>query len=376
MTALADRVERIDRADRADQLPRLPVPSGPAATSPIEASGAPRDSARMLVASPHGLVDSRLRDLPRYLRPGDVLVVNTSAVVPAALPARGPRGAQLRIHLSTPLPGGWWLVEPRRPNGAASLPHPDVSDGDVLQLPDGGSVRLLAPHAPAPDLPPRLWLAMLDLPDLPLGEPTGADADRALHRYLQRHGMPIRYGDPDADWPLATYQTVFADEPGSVESPSAGRGFTGALLARLISTGVVVVGLTLHCGVSSTEAPERPGPERYRVPAATARTINARRSAGGRVVAVGTTVVRALETVADADGDVHPGSGWTEHLVRPGQHLRAVDALLTGWHEPDASHLDMLRAVASDPLLIASYETAAAAGYRWHELGDVHLVLP
>ena len=363
MTALADPVPQ-----------RLAVASGPPATRPVEESGAPRDSARMLVASPEGLVDAHLRDLPEHLREGDVLVVNTSAVLPAALPALGPGGAHLRLHLSTALPGGWWLVEPRRPNGAASLPHPEVSEGDVLQLPDGGSARLLAPHAPRQGLPPRLWLALLDVPEAPAGERDGAEP--ALHRYLQRTGMPIRYGDPQAAWPLATSQTVVAAAPGSAESPRAGRGFPGALVARLVASGVAVTGLTLHCGVSSAEAPEGPGPERYRVSSATARTVNSARAAGGRVVAVGTTVVRALETVADEDGTISAGHGWTEHVVGPGEHLRAVDALLTGWHEPEATHLDILRAAAPEALLVASYETAAAAGYRWHELGDLHLLLP
>lgn len=352
---------------------QLPVPDGqpvrpkiamgPVATSPVEATGVPRDAARMLVASPRGLVHATLRDLPAHLVAGDVVVVNTSRVVPASLPARRSDGSAARIHLSTSLPGGFWLVEPRRPHGHASLPHSDMTTGEALALPEGGRVSLLAPFAPRPAVPSRLWLANVDV--------AGPLVD-----YLDHHGRPIRYGDPDLPWPLSTYQTVFAGTPGSAESPSAGRGFTGELVARLVTAGVGVVGLTLHCGVSSPEAHEPPSPERYDVPPATARAVNAARAAGRRIVAIGTTVVRALETVVDDEEIVHPGAGWTEHIVRPDSRLRAVDALLTGWHEPTASHLDMLRAISPVQLLVDSYAQAAAHGYRWHELGDVHLLLP
>jgi S-adenosylmethionine:tRNA ribosyltransferase-isomerase len=128
--------------------------------------------------------------------------------------------------------------------------------------------------------------------------------------------------------------------------------------------------------VASPEASEPPYPERYRVPAPTARLVNVTRADGGRVVAIGTTVVRALETVADRRGEVHPGEGWTELIVTPERGVRAVDGLLTGWHEPEASHLAMLEAVAGRELLERSYAAGLAEGYLWHEFGDVHLVLP
>jgi S-adenosylmethionine:tRNA ribosyltransferase-isomerase len=147
-------------------------------------------------------------------------------------------------------------------------------------------------------------------------------------------------------------------------------------VASLVARGVLIAPITLHTGVSSLEGGEAPYPERYRVPEATARVVNAVRTWGGRVVAVGTTVVRALETVAAPDGSVGAGRGWTELVVTPARGLRAIDGLLTGWHEPESSHLMLLEAAAGPELLARSYTAARAHGYRWHEFGDSHLILP
>jgi S-adenosylmethionine:tRNA ribosyltransferase-isomerase len=192
--------------------------------------------------------------------------------------------------------------------------------------------------------------------------------------YLDRYGHPIRYSYVPEEWPLEAYQTVFAREPGSAEMPSAGRPFTEELVAQLVSRGVLIAPVTLHAGVSSPELGEPPSPERYRVTEATARIVNAVRGWGGRVIAVGTTVVRALETAANADGIVAAGQGWTSLLVTPETGVRVVDGLLTGWHEPQASHLEMLEAIAGPQLLARSYAEARAHGYRWHEFGDLHLI--
>ena len=158
--------------------------------------------------------------------------------------------------------------------------------------------------------------------------------------------------------------------------PSAGRPFSAELVTELVSRGVVIAPITLHAGLSSPEAGEPPTAEPYSVPASTARLVNLTRDVGGRVVAVGTTVVRALETVADDAGVVHPGSGWTELVVTPERGVKVVDGLLTGWHEPEASHLGMLEAIAGRRALELAYTAALDAGYRWHEFGDVHLILP
>jgi S-adenosylmethionine:tRNA ribosyltransferase-isomerase len=194
--------------------------------------------------------------------------------------------------------------------------------------------------------------------------------------YLATYGRPIRYGHVDHDWPLSAYQTVYADEPGSAEMPSAGRAFTPELITALVARGIGVSPIVLHAGVGSLEAGELPAPEPFRVPATTAARVNATRAQGGRVVAVGTTVVRALETAGDAQGVAHPGEGWTELVVTAERGVRVVDGLLTGWHEPAASHLLMLEAVAGRQMLDDAYRAALAGRYLWHEFGDLHLLLP
>jgi len=139
---------------------------------------------------------------------------------------------------------------------------------------------------------------------------------------------------------------------------------------------VAIAPILLHTGVSSLEGNEMPYPERYAVSASTANLVNAVHAGGGRVVAIGTTAVRALETVVDDRGVVHPGSGWTELVVTPERGVRAVDGLLTGWHEPEATHLLMLEAIAGRPTLERAYDEARRGGYLWHEFGDSHLLLP
>ncbi len=193
--------------------------------------------------------------------------------------------------------------------------------------------------------------------------------------YASAHGRPIRYRHVQRDWPLAAYETIFAREPGSAEMPSASRPFTDAVVTDLVTRGVLMTPLVLHTGVSSLEGNEQPYPERYRVPGASAAAVNAVRTRGGRVVAVGTTVVRALATVTDERGVVHPGDGWTEVVVTPDTPLRSVDGLVTGWHEPESSHLMMLEAFAPADTLRRAYDAALASGYLWHEFGDSHLIL-
>jgi S-adenosylmethionine:tRNA ribosyltransferase-isomerase len=209
----------------------------------------------------------------------------------------------------------------------------------------------------------RLWVTELHLP-------------KALDRYLAEHGRPIRYGYVDGQWPLDAYQNVYAAEPGSVEPPSAGRPFTHELLTRLLAKGVLVAPIVLHTGVSSLERDERPYPEWYRVPATTAELVNAVRDWDGRVIAVGTTVARALETVTSPDGKVASGEGWTSLVITPERGMRAIDGFVTGLHEPRASHLDLLEAAAGEELLERSYLAALEHCYLWHEFGDSQLILP
>jgi S-adenosylmethionine:tRNA ribosyltransferase-isomerase len=333
------------------------LPARLEAHEPPEARGLARDDVRLLVARPpRSIVHSRFSELPRFLEPGDLLVVNTSGTLPAAVPATRADGEELELRLSTPAPDldrdRAWIVEVRR----ADEPYA-AGVGERLTLPGGATAELVAPYAA-----PRLWLARLDLP-------------RALAEYLAEHGRPIRYRYVRGSWPLSAYQNVFAVEPGSAEMASAGRPFTPELITRLVAAGVLVAPITLHTGVSSQERRERPYAERFRVPAETARLANAVREWGGRVIAVGTTVVRALETAAEPDGAVTAASGWTNLVVTPERGLWAVDGLLTGWHEPQSSHLDVLRAAAGAELLARSYQAALEHGYRWHEFGDSQLVL-
>lgn len=338
------------------------------AREPAEARGVTRDAVRLMVAlrgtgAGLGTVPiehAHFSDLPRFLRPGDLVVINVSATLPAAVDVTTSAGDAFTLHLSTPLPAGGWVVELRRDGGAR--PFFDAVPGMRLQLPGGADATLLTPY-PLGSAHPRLWAAVLRVPG-------------TVHAFLARHGRPIRYAHVPKPWPLAAYQNVYALEAGSAEMASAGRGFTHEVITALAARGVGIAPVVLHAGVSSQEAGEPPFPEPYRVPADTARRVNATREWGGRVIAVGTTVVRALETVADDRGAAHPGRGWTDHVVTPDVGVRVVDGLLTGWHEPRASHLALLETVAGRPLLESSYQAALDEGYLWHEFGDTHLILP
>jgi S-adenosylmethionine:tRNA ribosyltransferase-isomerase len=319
-----------------------------------------RDAVRMMVAyrSSGLLTHSTFALLPAFLEAGDLIVVNTSGTIPAAVSATTPDGSRVAGHLSTRLDDGTWVVEPRRITGPSTERWPDEHPPRHLLLGPSASLSLLARYRDSR----RLWIAALDLP-------------QPVLTWLAVHGRPIRYGYVERPWPLSAYQNVYVTEPGSAEMPSAGRPFTPEVITRLVAKGVGVTPVVLHTGVASLEADELPYPERVRVPRTTAARVNATHADGGRVVAVGTTVVRALESAVDGPGSVHALDGWTDLVITPERGVRAVDGLLTGWHEPEASHLLMLEAVAGRPLLESSYAASLAEGYQWHEFGDVHLIL-
>ncbi|MGW2515296.1 S-adenosylmethionine:tRNA ribosyltransferase-isomerase [Streptomyces scopuliridis] len=406
-------------------LPALRVPEELSARVPAEQRGSGRDDVRLLVSRGTSVTHHAFRELPGQLRAGDVLVVNTSATLPAAVSGRlgpvrsifadqpaasgavhrkaedrpctgrtwatpttqrgavpgvaGPRrstgqgpgpdpgGEQIVVHFSTRGDDGRWAVElrtPRRDSGAGTtLPRAGGPAGAVVRLPGGEHLVLDEPLAPGGS---RLWWARVPYADVP-----------AL---LGRYGRPIRYGYTDRDQPLSAYQTVFArpspDGAGSAEMPSAGRPFTARLVAELKSRGVRFAPITLHTGVASAEAHEPPYPERFEVPRSTALLVNAAAADRGRVIAVGTTAVRALESAAGPDGVVRAASGWTDLVITPRRGVRVVDGLLTGLHEPEASHLLMLAAIAGQEALARGYEEALGGLYLWHEFGDVHLLLP
>lgn len=344
---------------------RFELPADLSATEPPEARGLRRDGIRLLIATSEQRRHTRFAALGEHLDPGDLLVVNTSATLAAAVDGRRTDHAGVVVHFSAELDDGTWVVELRRPNAAG--PYWDGRPGERVQL-DGAALRLLEPHtAPvaAGELSGRvrLWRAEVAV-------------DGTVAGYLAGHGRPITYGYLRGTWRLSAYQPVFAREPGSAEMCSAGRPFTEALITDLVARGIGIAPILLHTGVSSPDAGEPPQAERFRVTATTARAVNATRAAGGRIVAVGTTVTRALETVADPDGTVHAGAGWTTLVLGPDRPVRVVDGLVSGWHAPEASHLLLLEAVAGAELVQAAYDAALAERYRWHEFGDSCLLLP
>jgi S-adenosylmethionine:tRNA ribosyltransferase-isomerase len=344
--------------------PAFALPTELEAHEPPEARGLARDEVRLMVATRGDgrIAHASFRDLPELLEPGDLLVVNNSATLPAAVAARRRDGSGLELRFAGPAPGldpdEWWVAERRSADGG-----PD--DGshrtrETVELPGGATAAMVAPYAGGQ----RLWL-------------TAVHAGEPLHEYLWRYGHPIQYSYVTGTWPLDAFQTVYALVPGSAEMPSAGRPFTPELITALAARGVLVAPLTLHTGLSSPERHEPPQAERFEVPTTTADAVNATRAWGGRVIAVGTTVARALETVAEPDGTVRGGDGWTNLVITPERGLRSIDGLLSGWHEPAASHLRLLEAAAASPELLArSYDAALECGYLWHEFGDSHLIVP
>jgi S-adenosylmethionine:tRNA ribosyltransferase-isomerase len=315
----------------------------------------------MMVSNSDGRIEHRsFRDLPGLLSSGDLVVINTSGTMNAAISAERGDGTPTELRLSTKLPAGLWTVELRRKFEGDTEPFFGAESGEEISLAGGGKATLLAPYAGI-ERGVRLWVASLELP-------------ATLDEYLGHHGEPIRYGYVKEGWPIHYYQTVYATEAGSAEMPSAGRAFTPELITRLVAKGVHVAPLVLHTGVASLEDDEPPYEEYFRVPQETARLVNSARDAGKRVLAVGTTVARAMESVADESGTIHPGEGWTDVVITPERGIWAVEAMLTGLHEPRSSHLSMLEAMASRDTLEAAYREALREGYLWHEFGDLHLL--
>jgi S-adenosylmethionine:tRNA ribosyltransferase-isomerase len=347
-----------------------------AAGEPPEARGLTRDGVRLLVSRDSGnlITHAHFRHFPDYLQRGDVVVVNTSATLNASLDAwlesrEGRPDEPVEIHLSTPSPEGGedgWVVELRRRTAEGTVPLLTARAGDSLRLAGGGTATLFEPY-PARlrrlRSGVRLWIARFQVA-------AGVPA------YAEEHGAPIRYSYVKRRWPLSYYQTIFATEPGSAEMPSAGRAFSPAVVQRLELVGVKLIPLVLHTGVASLETHESPYPEQFRVPAGTAEAVNQAHEEGHRVVAVGTTVVRALETVAFPNGRITAGEGWTDLVITPERGLYAVDALLTGFHEPTSSHLAILESLAGREHIALAYQAARENQYLWHEFGDLHLIRP
>lgn len=342
---------------------RFPVPAESTAPAPPEARGLARDEVRLLVARSDGITHTRFRKLPDELSAGDLVVINNTATVAGEVDAMRVTTGPVVVHASTELDDGSWVVELRTAPDARRA----VLDGEPGE-------RIVVGH---------VTLTLLSAYPRERSSPTGVGnrlwrvaVDGDLRATLEQRGRPIAYGYLNRRYPLGSYQSVFATRPGSAEMASAGRPFTESTITGLVSRGIAVAPLTLHTGLSSQEAGEAPAAERFEVPAATADLVNVTRAAGGRVVAVGTTVTRALESAVTADGRVVAAAGWTERVISPSEPARVVDGLVTGWHDPQASHLLLVESIAGAALTQAAYDCAVAEGYLWHEFGDSALLLP
>ena len=333
-------------------------PAALQATVPPEVREGSRDAVRLLVSTPDGHHLSRFPNLANFLNAGDLFVVNRSATLNSSLPATG-RSGPFVLNLSTCYGSNVWLAEPRRSHAEPGpLPLKPGEQATVAGL----TATFLHPY---PGLP-RLWFVRF-----------GED----VTELMERAGTPIRYGYVREAYPLEHYQTLFADRPGSAEMPSAARPFTEKTVACLRAKGVEMASITLHTGVSSLEvetenvAEQTLYPEPFEVPAETVEAVRKAKAAGKRVVAVGTTVVRALESAWDGVR-LRPARGFTRLYLHPGRAVNVTDGLLTGFHDPKASHLAMLYALAGQSLVRSAYDEAVRGGLLWHEFGDSHLILP
>ena len=320
----------------------------------------PRDAARLLVVG-DALADRVMRDLPDLLRPGDLLVANDTRVIPAQLEAtRG--AARIGITLDRPLADGTWHALARNARrlhvgDTLSFTGADDFSAEIVALPPGGAAVLRFSHEGAA-FQDRLQAA-------------GA---LALPPYLDRPAGPTA---KDA----ADYQTIFAHHDGAVAAPTAGLHFTDSLLARLEARGVGRVTVTLHVGAGTflpvrvdDVADHRMHAERGEITAKAAATINAARQAGGRIVAVGTTSLRLLETAVNAAGDIHPFAGDTDIFIVPGRQVRSADLLLTNFHLPRSTLFMLVCAFAGTARMRAAYQHAIEDGYRFYSYGDATLL--
>ncbi|MBD2731945.1 S-adenosylmethionine:tRNA ribosyltransferase-isomerase [Nostoc sp. FACHB-892] len=341
------------------------LPSELSAKEPPEQRGIPRDAVRLMVIDhlTKAVNHTQFNQLGTFLRPGDLLVFNSSRTLPAVLAScETSTGECLQIRLAHHLSDGSWLALLICQNGEPFTCG--LRSGMQIQLNNqlSATVGERDPHIP------RLWKLRFSQ--------SGSELIQSLYRI----GQPIRYEYVSAPWALDAYQTVYAREPGSAEMPSAGRAFTWQLLFNLKRVGIDMTQIVLHTGLSSyldddLDAQHPASEEEYLIPEVAATKINQTRRAGGRIIAVGTTVVRALESVVDERGIVMPGHGYTRLHITATHKLKAADGLLTGLHEPQASHLDLLTAFLPASVIHDAYENAVQMEYLWHEFGDLNLII-
>jgi S-adenosylmethionine:tRNA ribosyltransferase-isomerase len=340
------------------------IPEDRIATEPPELRGLPRDGVKLMMATPAGIRHTFFHRLGEQLNAGDVLVVNTSATVPGQLD--GVRaGAAVVVHIANRLADGTRVTELRTAPDA-SAPVLDGRAGERISLPAGGVVELIAPYPKSGSSPTgvgnRLWRGRVTV-------------SQTLSSYLREQARPISYGYLNGFFPISAYQTIFALHPGSAEMPSAARPFSAELVARLVAQGVIFAPVTLHTGLSSQDVGEAPQPEWFEVSETTAHLVNSSKARGARVIGVGTTATRAIESAVKPDGAAAAVCGWTDLVISPGRPVRIVDGLITGWHNPEASHLLLVESVAGAELTQHAYDAAVAERYLWHEFGDSCLFL-
>ncbi|MEO0875924.1 MAG: S-adenosylmethionine:tRNA ribosyltransferase-isomerase, partial [Bacteroidota bacterium] len=300
------------------------LPQKLACPLPTEERGLNRDDVRLMVSNHDGqTINHRgFYDLDEVLDAGDVLVVNTSATIPAALPLVLPDGAEARLHLSTQLAKKRWLVEIRSVSQNNTRRWTSGAPGQSFELPGGASLQLETPFYQDAQLL-HLWEATLEVPQ-PLSE------------YLQQFARPVKYQNINKPYPIAYYQTYFGQQAGSTEMPSAARGFTEELVQKLLKKGVQIVPILLHTGVSSLEVNEHPYPEYLEISRLSSQQINIAKQQNKRIIVVGTTAVRALESATDNAGTVQPYQGLTELYIQSNYKMKVANGLLTGFHEPEA----------------------------------------
>jgi len=342
------------------------LPKSLECAKPAEERGILRDEVRLMVShrANDSIAHTTFSEIDNYLQVGDVLVVNTSGTMKAALSTRLPNDEEGRIHLSTPLENNEYLVEVRQVVDNNTKRFYGLQVGDKLPIPLSSNVEIITPHFTQNEDGEhlQLWKVHVDIP-IPLEE------------YLSLYGEAIKYSNINKKYPHHYYQTYFANEMGSAEMPSAGRAFTSRLVSQLLSKGIQFAPILLHTGISSLEANEKPYPEYFKVSESTASLINLARAEGRRIIAVGTTAIRAIESAVDKEGWTQAQEGMTNLFITTKSGLKVIDGMLTGMHEPKASHLLMMQALADVGHLSKCYEAAIAEQYQWHEFGDLHLIL-
>ncbi|MCL7747900.1 S-adenosylmethionine:tRNA ribosyltransferase-isomerase [Halalkalibacter alkaliphilus] len=327
------------------------VPDHLHAFLPAEIRSNKREAVKLLVQNRQAgnVHHDTFENLSSYLKEGDVLILNNSRTIPAVIFTTD----HMEVRLARKRSSEIWDV----------LYLHEIEIGDTLTFTSNVKATVLDKCSKTPLISLRFSIA-----------------GNEFYNYLYTHGTPIHYEYLQDHWPLQAFQTVYSSVPGSIEMPSAGRALSWKMLADLQKKGVEIGFVYLHTGLSYFENDHWPDPifqpEPFHVPKETVELIHLAKNRNSRIIAVGTTVVRALESAVDTQHILQPTTGETTLHIKLNSSLYVVDGLLTGFHEPEASHLDMLSAFIDQKNLLAAYEEAIRQGYLWHEFGDMNLLLP